>query len=564
MKKDKIKYIIAGIGILMFVLLLILIYAHNLKRKIVFYEDYKFVPSQEQSFPSKAEIMIDGPVIRGEILAIRSIHQEIEVYEDGRLIYQHKKDFSDIFGKSAVSQWHFIPLSDNPMGHEISILFYSPYDFMGEYQNLIKYGEFMTLTEYILLESVPAVVISYISLIIGGGILVYFFSGKKLRENIHFVHLAFFSILAGLWALGHSQRMFFTLMPLEIERIIYMNCLYLLPSSFLYTVSKYFDLSKRKYIKCLAVIGILNTLVVNILQMLSIRDMVENIKMAFLMVLLCIVLIAWFMIDSIRRKRTVYNCAGFSLFLLASLAVILEMMGYIINNYSYISFYFRMMIVVAVVLAVIHLVVASVRRKKELESTKENLEKSKINLMAVRMKPHLINNTLLSIQELCYTKPSEAAKAIEVFSKYLRSSYQYIVDREVIPFEEELKYIREYIEVQKVCYRDEILYREEISYRSFEVPPLSLQPFVENAVKHGIRKRVGIGTIVLKVYLEKRNIFIEIQDDGVGFDASKLNRKLRKLEDKGITRLHYLNNAKVEIESEIGQGTCVKIMIPNE
>ena len=96
------------------------------------------------------------------------------------------------------------------------------------------------------------------------------------------------------------------------------------------------------------------------------------------------------------------------------------------------------------------------------------------------------------------------------------------------------------------------------------IPPLILQPVVENAIKHGISKKQSAGTIILRTYATDRDIVITVEDDGVGFDV----RELLKEKSVGIRnirfRLHHLVNGTLDIESEIGKGTIVTITIPRK
>ena len=104
----------------------------------------------------------------------------------------------------------------------------------------------------------------------------------------------------------------------------------------------------------------------------------------------------------------------------------------------------------------------------------------------------------------------------------------------------------------------------DIKEDRFMIPPLILQPVVENAIKHGISKKQSAGTIILRTYATDRDIVITVEDDGVGFDV----RELLKEKSVGIRnirfRLHHLVNGTLDIESEIGKGTIVTITIPRK
>lgn len=133
-----------------------------------------------------------------------------------------------------------------------------------------------------------------------------------------------------------------------------------------------------------------------------------------------------------------------------------------------------------------------------------------------------------------------------------------------VPFTADLRQLEDYVMLEQVRFGDKIEFYTDIEADDFMIPPLILQPVVENAIKHGVSKKQDNGTIVLRTRNVGDNIVITVTDDGVGFDL----RELDKEKSVGIRnirfRLEHLVHGSLDIKSEPGNGTEVTIIIPKE
>lgn len=205
-------------------------------------------------------------------------------------------------------------------------------------------------------------------------------------------------------------------------------------------------------------------------------------------------------------------------------------------------------------------------RDKDLQVKEKELAISELNALRLQMNPHFVYNTLASIDGLVIVDPREARQLIAKFTKHLRSSY---LDNSpnMVLFEKELENIKCYLSVEQVRFPDiEVEYK--LGVTDFNIPPLTVQPIIENAIKHGICKRDdSAGTITISTFDDDDNYYIEIKDNGVGFDI-KAPKKEDGRSHIGITntekRLELICNGKLEITSEIGIGTRALITIPKE
>ncbi len=184
--------------------------------------------------------------------------------------------------------------------------------------------------------------------------------------------------------------------------------------------------------------------------------------------------------------------------------------------------------------------------------------------MAQRMQPHFLYNALTAIQEMCYTEPRKAAEMIANFAAYLRMNIDFLKQPEEIPFEQELRFIENYMNIQKERFGGELIFESKIETTDFMIPPLTIEPLIENAAQHGVKNRAGEKFILLYVKKEKEEIIIEVQDNGRGFDVNEIMKNENNTLSHIVKRLSYWKNATLEIISGENEGTRILIHIPAE
>lgn len=210
-----------------------------------------------------------------------------------------------------------------------------------------------------------------------------------------------------------------------------------------------------------------------------------------------------------------------------------------------------------------------IENEKQLAKAEKQLYESRISVMLSQIQPHFLYNSLNAIRGLCRKDPEQAREAIGSFAEYLRGNMDSLNKREPIPFIRELSHIENYLKLEKFRFGDELKVNYDIKEKNFFIPALSVQPLVENAVKHGICEKENGGTLTLKTYRDGEYIVIEVSDDGIGFDAEKLISEDKERSHIGIQntreRLKQMIGASLTIESLPGKGTVAKIrFIPEE
>ena len=203
----------------------------------------------------------------------------------------------------------------------------------------------------------------------------------------------------------------------------------------------------------------------------------------------------------------------------------------------------------------------NVSKNIQLAEEQEKNKDAQIRIMMSQIQPHFVYNALSSISTLISINPPKAQKALDSFTEYLRHNIAALTATKLIPFEEELKHIKTYVSLEEVRFNDRINVEYDIYVKDFSVPPLSLQPIVENAIKHGILKKLEGGKVIFKTYETDSAYIVEISDDGVGFDAN--NFKDENNVHFGINnikhRIKNMCNGDIAIESEVGKGAKVTV-----
>lgn len=208
-----------------------------------------------------------------------------------------------------------------------------------------------------------------------------------------------------------------------------------------------------------------------------------------------------------------------------------------------------------------------VRREMDVMSQQRDLTESHLRNLQMQINPHFLYNTLASIASLCDSDAQRAQEMTYRLSDYLRDNFTDITKPAVISFGQEMDALEHYLSIESIRF-PRIRVEHDIRSTEFMLPALTLQPLVENAIRHGICKRRGsTGTIRLATNETDHAWTIRITDDGVGFDTSVLSDDA-KAGHIGImnvrARLKILCGGDLMITSTPGRGTCCEITLPKD
>ncbi len=160
-----------------------------------------------------------------------------------------------------------------------------------------------------------------------------------------------------------------------------------------------------------------------------------------------------------------------------------------------------------------------IKWQKEMEQKNQNL---RLQLFTSQIRPHFILNTLGAIRSMVREDSERAYDLLYDFSKYIRSNIEEKDYSKPIPFLEEMDYVDTYLKLEQLRFGDKIKVEKDFETSEFWVLPLTIQPFVENAVKHGLMESKKGGTIWIRSRKAGDRVCVEIEDNGVGFDVDKM------------------------------------------
>lgn len=197
------------------------------------------------------------------------------------------------------------------------------------------------------------------------------------------------------------------------------------------------------------------------------------------------------------------------------------------------------------------------------EHEQDLMAAQRIQIMMTQIQPHFLFNALNTIRALYAKDPPLADRTLENFSTYLRQNLESLSHADLIPITKELEHTRLYAEIETLRFPNvRVEYRIEDD--AFEIPALTVQPLVENAIRHGVRS-CAEGLVTVTTALEGDRHRITVQDNGIGFDSEKTD--LAKGTHVGIQnvkdRIEQMCGGTMILQSEIGIGTCVTLMIPD-
>ena len=203
-------------------------------------------------------------------------------------------------------------------------------------------------------------------------------------------------------------------------------------------------------------------------------------------------------------------------------------------------------------------------RRENLLVREKELEDMRIRIVLSQIQPHFIFNVLNTIYYLCGKDVKQAREAISSFSDYLRANMAAIHQEVPVSVSQEMSFVEKYLYLEKLRFGEELNIEYDLQGGLFYLPALSIQPIVENAVKHGTGAKLDGGTVCIATREEEDAFVVTVTDDGDGFDPEKDLSDGR--EHVGIRnvreRVQKMCGGSLSITSREGEGTTAVIRIP--
>ena len=206
-----------------------------------------------------------------------------------------------------------------------------------------------------------------------------------------------------------------------------------------------------------------------------------------------------------------------------------------------------------------------VRRERRIEERDRILAENRLQILQMQINPHFFYNTLASVASLCETDPREAQEMVYRLCDYLQDNFTTITKPSMISFEEELMHLRHYLSIENMRF-PQIQVHYDIACDQFRIPNQTLQPLVENSIRHGIRKRrESKGNIYVRTEERAEEYAVLIRDDGVGFTGRYEDLPGRHIGIANVrSRLTLLCKGTLNLSSVPGESTTCEILLPKE
>ncbi|WP_405357629.1 sensor histidine kinase [Ruminococcus sp.] len=489
---------------------------------------------------------------------------------DGKVIESNYRADDSVFKNTPGYTINYVSAEDIGDGQHIELELIDPYPLLSskcltEFFDMYV-GTRATLYEMLFRYKSPTIL--FCILICFFGLFSFPIAGIVLGK-INYRYLAFsvFCFFGGVFILAQSL---FSYMPLWITEPV--QCMAAT------TVTTHFCmLSALIYVKvCLEkrtnkIVGniiiaaaALLTATALVLHYTGVSDLYAGKPFMLIFVAVCAIILTFCLISEVNTKRETI------LTLTSMIPVMLCLMLDAFNEFVYFTSVPLFEIGMALTLLNQIVILIIDLRKQYLESIRyqqmqKELYEAKVSLMVSQIQPHFLYNSLTSIAMMCTKDPKKARSATVNFADYLRGNMNSLKQKAPVPFTQELEHLKKYLMLEEMRFGDMLNIEYDITTTDFVIPQLSVQPLVENAVKHGVGMKEDGGTVMIATREEDDCYKVIITDDGVGFDTAKPVRDDGRSHvgmENVRQRLKELCDAQVIIESEIGKGTVATIRIP--
>ena len=502
-------------------------------------------------------------------------YQDVKVYLEDTLIYTNIKEGAR-FGKATFSQWNFVNIQQNSQGKKLLIFLQCPYNKFEFQLQEVVYGTSNEVHQWIVKTYGFNQLLDYALLGVGIVLIILaMFQNGEWKQRICQCFFGMTAVLIGLWMRTSMKGVPLYWFEPYTANLLGIVCVLLIPVALALYVRLRVSHIKRLVKVCDLVLGLelVIAIMVLMLQVMGIKDAKEIIVVAeieFLVTAIgAVTLTAYYYA---KEKEPISELTIFNAYLLfvAGLSEYLNLKNINIQGVR-IDTVARVCIVLILVFELI-LFVNQLRKKEQLKQITEQENKNlQINILTNHIQPHFVLNTLGAIRSMIRRDPNKAYDLLYDFSKYLRKNMGEKDYSKKVPFQEEIDYIQTYLKLEKVRFEERVQVEYDVQVNNFWILPLTIQPLVENAVKHGLLKKKEGGTVRISTKETKDDIIIVVEDDGVGFDMTIIENEGKQATSIGLRssfmRLQNEMNAICKVESDSTEqkaGTRIEVRIPKK
>ena len=570
-------------------------------------------------------------------IVTRNYHQRLKIYINNSIVYTFPKPGTVTSTSIITDDWNLIHFKEGVRGQEVRIKFQTDNQGFEGYIDAPFIGEDNAIIGYLRSKYALPYVLSYSIALLGLLILTVasIFTKHVLDRGQALLALVF--ICAGIWFSDRSKMPVFVVGS-NIKFFLAFLCLLMISVLLFLHMDIRFKNQNKTVINTLSFLDAFFLITLFILVASNTYSVHHIIKYVYLSILITCLYFVFLLCQTAFGKGSkslslVEQNATKIEFYAAVATIVLSLLSILwdaisSNNWNTSqrdwSGVGNLQMIAINVFALAQLIIVLYRGYHgtlEREVMNKKLHDSQLELMMGQIQPHFIFNTLSSIRTLIKIDPEVAYDMVYDFSNYLRANVDNITNLDGIKFSSEVDHIKSYVGIELVRFGNRLNVEYDIQESNFTVPPLSIQPLVENAIKHGVCKRIEGGTVWLKSYSDANSFIVEIKDDGVGIEPERLKQilsyessytdlsntdkanetlkqtldislirddsgKLMHLEDVPlpavnpigngseahvstglkniILRLKEISNATVEITSQVNHGTTMRVFFPKD
>ena len=511
---------------------------------------------------TKFVFQITGEPERDRELMFYASHQWVDVKIGEELVYTLRPSEELSFIKTPGSKWVCIPLLDEDEGKNVEITLTPVYKNNVKESLDIFMGSSMEIYRSQLSKMLPVIMLCVANILVGVMLLfAEFYYKKKAQGKTGLFSLGLMGISFGLWQLAHNDYSPWLLEGKEIF-LYYLSVTMMLICMIPLVHSAMKNILEKKIFKYYLAGMSVMALIQLVLQITGIRDLREMFTFTHGGIILGALLVIGTTIAGLLKTHKRNEEKSYAWILGIGL------LGDLVLYYMKASSSGLVMILTAIliymVLEAFRFMSAYFEQTKLLEEKEIQLTHSRLVVLMSQIRSHFVFNILNAISGMCKYDPEKADETIVRFSRYLRNNIDIMQEDKMMPFEVALQRLEDYVMLEQVRFGDRLEFVTDLEVTDFMIPPLILQPLVENSIKHGISKKKGGGTILLSTWKEDGNIMISIDDDGVGFDMKELEKDtsvgLRNIR----FRIQQLLKGTLTFKSEIDKGTKAIISFPGK
>lgn len=529
-------------------------------------EDYNYLEVESEDAPigiiKEYTFNVSETMGKDTYLAFYTVHQYAEVYVDNQLIYSMKPSGIS-FIKTIGSNWSMIPVYREDAGKEICVKIIPAYESFRNRQVEFLIGSRLDIFMNRLKKDWPQLILSALTICVGMAfVIIALYKRFNERDDEGLAALGLFSAMLGVWRLTDTRFTPF-LAPDKPVLMFYISLSMMMIGiiPLIKSMEKRFNKKSRFILDCYCIAASVLCIVQLVLQLFCGVDFRETIVVTHALIGAGAVLV----LANVFYDRAKNNCIhgdmlakkGYIGYLILIIGVLADILTFYIIKTSSGLLFTLMAMLVYIILTGINMMFHYVEQERQ-------LTESRISTMISQIKPHFIYNTLGSIEQLCEIQPEEAAKLVHNFAHYLRGNFSELDNYAPILLSKEIEHTRYYVSIEQVRFPD-MKIKFDLKSSDFLIPALSVQPLVENSIKHGLMKLTKGGMVTVSSYETESDYCVEVSDNGAGFNTSVLIDEREHVGLRNIRgRVEAMCGGTLIVESKPGTGTKVTISIPKE